>query len=80
MELREYQKKAIDYIKNKKTPIYFSFPVTKNIDFEKQREGRINRENSKVLDIVEDKKQFLDNVLKDTDIKKQKKNKNRDVR
>lgn len=80
MELKDYQKKAIDSIKNAKTPIYFSFPVTKNIDFEKQREGRMNRANSKVIDIVENKKQFLDNVLKDRDIKKQKKNKNRDVR
>lgn len=80
MELREHQKKVIDSIRNDKKPIYFSFPVTKNIDFEKQREGRMHRENSKIIDIVENKKQFLDNVLKDTDVKKQKKNKNRDVR
>ena len=79
MELREHQKKVIDSIRNAKTPIYFSFPVTKNIDFEKQKEGRMNRENSKVIDVVENKKQFLDNVLKDTNVKKQK-NKNRDVR
>ena len=63
MELKEHQKKVIDSIRNEKKPIYFSFPVTKNIDFEKQREGRMHRENRKIIDILENKKQFLDNYL-----------------
>ena len=79
MELKEHQKEVIKSIENEKTPIYFNFSITKNTEFEQQREGRMHRDESQITKI-ESKKQFLDKVLKDTNVKKQKNNKNRDSR
>lgn len=76
-EVKEHQKKSIEDILNSGKPIWFSFP--KNVG--KQIEGRMNRENSVIMDTtdyIDEKKKFTDKVLKDTN--KQKKNKNRDVR
>lgn len=77
-EVKEHQRKSIDDILNSGKPIWFSFP--KNVG-KQQIEGRMNRENSVVMnttDYIDEKKKFTDKVLKDTN--KQKKNKNRDVR
>jgi len=75
MEIKEHQNKAIKSIINEKTLINYGSPYKKDEELEKQIQGRFNRKDNKMM-----KKQFLDSVLKDTDVKKQKKSKNRDVR
>lgn len=78
MDSKEYQMKSIEDILNSGKPIWLSFP--KNVG-KQQIEGRMNRENSVIMDTtdyIDEKKKFTDKVLKDTN--KQKKNKNRDVR